>query len=181
MNVSTHDTTTMSRAGFLPTLLDRLTEPTKQDMVPGRSQGRAAYQESVLRDLRWLLNSTTAFHRGELRAFPHASSSVLNFGIPCATGLHRSEKEAQELAKGIEQAILRFEPRILAESLLVEVVPEEGGSSHSHLLLRIHAAFWFEPHPIELSIRARWHVEGGLVEVESVSPASRPEGRCPAK
>ncbi|MBR0564816.1 type VI secretion system baseplate subunit TssE [Azoarcus sp. L1K30] len=167
--MSTHDTTTVSRAGFLPALLDRLTEPTAEAAAPGRAQGRAAYQESVLRDLRWLLNSTTAFHRGELRAFPHASHSVVNFGIPCATGLHRSEKEAQELAKGIEQAILRFEPRILAESLIVEVVPEQEGKSHAHLLLRIHAAFWFEPHPIELSIRARWHVEGGSVEVESIS------------
>lgn len=151
------------RDGFLPTLLDRLVDATANN---GLALSRAAYQETVVRDLHWLLNTVSSLSKDAAETCPHLRDSVLNFGIPVTTGASMTESELQVLAAEIKQAILTFEPRVLPESLSVKVLGNREAAIRSQLVFRISALFWFDPFPVELSLLAQWDVENGLVSLK---------------
>jgi len=149
---------------FLPTLLDRLVES------PGYSKGggmpRQSYQQSVLRDLQWLLGAVAPSEQTVSSArYPEVSRSVLNYGIPSSTGMTLTERELSALTQGIKKAILTYEPRVLPESLSVTVLPDSEHVTRSQLTFRICLSFWFEPYPLELSVHAQWDIESGLVSL----------------
>ncbi len=146
--------------GFLPTLLDRLVEATAKQ---GEALSRRAYQETVLRDLHWLLNTVAPLPAELAERYPQLRDAVINYGIPGATGAALTESELRVLATQIERAILAFEPRVLADSLSVTVASDPRAAIRNQLVFRIRAAFWFDPYPLELSIRAQWDIENGLV------------------
>ncbi|WP_418648183.1 type VI secretion system baseplate subunit TssE [Thauera butanivorans] len=153
----------MSRSDrFLPTLLDRLVE-SPENGKGGMS--RQAYQQSVLRDLQWLLCSVAPREQTSFAKHAEASRSVLNYGIPCSTGMTLTERELTKLAQDIEKAILTYEPRVLPESLSVALLADSEQAVRSQLVFRIRLAFWFEPYPLELSVRAQWDIENGLVSL----------------
>jgi len=148
---------------FLPTLLDRLVES------PSYGKGgmsRQAYQQSVLRDLQWLLCAIAPAQHSLIGRYPQVRRSVLNYGIPNSTGMTLTEREVARLAQDIEKAILTYEPRVLPQSLSVTVVSDSQQAVRSQLVFRIRLAFWFEPYPLELSIRAQWDIESGLVSLK---------------
>lgn len=159
----------MSKAGndaladgrFLPTLLDRLSRHG------GAAMSRGAYRKTVLRDLHWLLNCTNIEKQLPLQDFPHVRNSVLNFGIPALAGAHFSESDLDAVAAGIQNAIARFEPRILPGSLNVSVIrgKQTDVYRYNHARFRIEASYWFEPYPIDMVVRAHWDMETGGVEL----------------
>lgn len=149
--------------GFLPTLLDRLVEATSNN---GQALSRRAYQETVVRDLQWLLNTISPLSREAAETYPHLSDSVLNYGIPATTGASMTESELESLANDIKQAIVTFEARVLPDSLSVEVLGNREAAIRSQLVFRISASFWFDPFPVELSLLAQWDVENGLVSLK---------------
>jgi len=147
---------------FLPALLDRLVES------PWHAKGgmsRQAYQQSVLRDLQWLLCAIAPAEYALPGGYLEVRRSVLNYGIPSSTGMTLTEREIAQLAQDIEKAILTYEPRVLPQSLSVTVLPDNKQSVRSQLIFRIRLALWFEPYPLELSIRAQWDIESGLVSL----------------
>lgn len=146
--------------GFMPTLLDRLVEATADG---GQAYTRRTYQDTVVRDLHWLLNTVTPLAEDVFEGRPHLRDSVLNFGIPATSGVSMTEGELNVLAAAIERAIVTFEPRVLPESLSVTVLSGREASIRSQLVFRISAAFWFDPYPVEISMLAQWDVECGLV------------------
>jgi type VI secretion system protein ImpF len=153
----------MSRSDrFLPALLDRLVESPGSE---GAWLSRRAYQQSVLRDLQWLLCTVAPREHARLAGHDHARRSVLNYGVPCSTGMSLTEQELKTLAQDIEKAILTFEPRVLPESLSVTLMSDSREAVRSQLVFRIRLAFWFEPYPLELSVRAQWDIENGLVSL----------------
>lgn len=153
----------MSRSGrFLPTLLDRLVASPENEKG---GMSRQAYQQSVLRDLQWLLCSVAPREQAAFADHAEASRSVLNYGIPCSTGMALTERELTRLTRDIEQAIRTYEPRVLPESLSVTLIEEGEQAVRSQLMFRIRLAFWFEPYPMELSVRAQWDIENGLVSL----------------
>lgn len=150
----------------LPTLFDRLTGDAGAARDGHTQISRAAYQETVLRDLRWLLNCASTATAEDLRNHSQLRNSVLNYGIPSFAGGNLSESDLESVARGIERAILDFEPRILADSLTVTLIRDSRPALGNQLAFRIKAAFWFEPYALDLSLRARWEVDGGLVALE---------------
>lgn len=151
---------------FLPTLLDRLSETDLKPAGSGMQLSRSAYHKTVLRDLSWLLNCASIDASLDLESYPHVRASVMNFGIPPLAGTRFSDVDLEEIAAGIHRAILRFEPRILPDSLKVTVVHDPQAESHNQVSFQIRAAFWFEPYPLELAIRAQWDVENGTMELK---------------
>src|SRR5688572_11610252 len=100
-----------------PSLLDRLTdeapevhEESRDKRVLNLSQLRA----SVLRDIRWLLNTVNLEATQDLSDFPQVASSTVNFGIPDLSGTSASSTNEMRLERAVRRAILNFEPRILA-------------------------------------------------------------------
>ncbi len=154
---------------LLPALLDRLTdhEPEKRtEAVDARSMNKSQFRRCVLRDLSWLMNATDLSTEIDFEGFDAAFSSVINFGLPPLSGKRISELDWPRLETGIKEAIMRFEPRILPETLDVNIVTSARSMDHHNLVaFEIRGQLWSEPYPIELLLRTQLDLESGQVVV----------------
>lgn len=152
---------------FLPTLLDRLTdeapESRRENRPPGL--GRSEYYEAVLRDLAWLLNCTRLDAVVDLAGYDAVRESTLNYGLDAMSGHRLSELDLSGIADSIRAAILRFEPRILRDSLVVTPIRDAASESHNLAVFEIQANLWLEPLPVPLIARTEWDMEAGHATV----------------
>ncbi|MGB0126057.1 MAG: type VI secretion system baseplate subunit TssE [Rhodocyclaceae bacterium] len=151
-----------------PSLLDRLTDDDRQNTREPLERhvfSIRRLRESVLRDLGWLLNTTATGQPRNAEAYPEAAASVINYGIVDLAGITSSSIEAAELARLVREAIVRFEPRILSESLRVEVVKEDEAMSHNTLRMQIEGEMWAVPAPLHILVNTAFDLESGRVMV----------------
>jgi len=176
-----------------PCLLDRLTDDDpgrKEESRRERVVSYKKYREGVLRDLDWLLN-TEGFLRPEslgylrqaqrqrmqdqpaplmpdLREYPEAYRSVLNYGLKQFWGL--SDRHKDRLQETLAEAIQMFEPRLLPGSIHVELLnPNEqaglAGQSDrldsNQVTLVIAAELWANPLPEQLNVKTTVDLEVG--------------------
>jgi type VI secretion system protein ImpF len=152
-----------------PALLDRLTDDEpgqKTEPLQNAVVSKARLKRTVLRDLVWLLN-TTSHHTGDqLTHYPEVRKSVVNFGIPVLSGKNFSGVDWRELEDQIRTAILAFEPRILPDSLRVRALtPADMLGHHNVLQFELHGELWSVPFPIELLLRSELDLETGYVKL----------------
>lgn len=152
-----------------PALLDRLTddEPDKrQESRERRVLTKTQLRSAVLRDLAWLLNAVQLASSEDLSACPEVERSVVNFGLPSLSGETASTVEISDIEQAIRESILRFEPRLLPESLKVEVIESESALDlHNIISLKISARLWAQPVPLEMLLRTELDLETGQVEL----------------
>lgn len=154
-----------------PSLLDRLTDHAPGEKVEAREQRVMSYRQlrqSVLRDLSWLLNTTAFEAMEDLSAAPYVARSVINYGIPSLSGSNFSSLDAGKLEQKIKQAIVNFEPRILATSLNVDIVLAEDQMSHKSVSFKIEGDLWAQPLPVHLYIRSDLDLETGEFKVSDM-------------
>jgi len=154
-----------------PSLLDRLTDNAPGERTESREQRVMSYRQlrqSVLRDLSWLMNTAAFEALEDLSAAPYAARSVINYGIPALSGTNFSSLDAGKLERKVKQAIVDFEPRILAGSLNVEIVMAEEQMSHKSLSFKIEGDLWAQPLPVHLFIRSDLDLETGEVTVKEL-------------
>ena len=151
-----------------PSLLDRLT-----DGAPGAAGGRGGstslseLRKSVLRDLAWLFNTTQVLDAETAEAWPQVRNSVLNYGLPPLAGTHASSIDFPRLERALRQAIIDFEPRILADSVSVKAQLERDSLDHHNVIsLNIAGLLWAQPIPIELLLRTQLDLESGQNRVD---------------
>ncbi len=82
-------------------------------------------KESVEAEVGKILRTRIRIKSELLDAYPNVASSVLQYGLPDISGTIARTWTRQSLESMIREAILRHEPRILAETLMV-VVRAEG-------------------------------------------------------
>ena len=156
-----------------PALLDRLRDDDpdgRAEPVEARVISRSRMRDAVLRDLGWLFNTTRAPEEGSLDDLPQTRRSVLNYGLPPLSGLTLSSIDATALAAEVHRAIVAFEPRILADTLQVDVATLEQQDRHqNHLSLRIKGKLWAQPVPLEWLLQTDVDLETGSVEVRELS------------
>lgn len=152
-----------------PALLDRLTDddPTSRvESADMRVINRQRLRELVLRDLGWLFNATQPNGGIDWRTAPEAELSVINFGLPAFSGRSASMVDPLTLRQQVREAILRHEPRILAETLVVEVVVrEQQVDHHNQIAIQINGQMWAQPVPLELMLHTEIDLETGRVAV----------------
>lgn len=155
-----------------PALLDRLTDedPSKSVEAPERRvMSKSRLRQAVLRDLAWLFNSTKLTDV-DLSGSPHVQRSVLNYGLPALSGRSASSLDVTELERSIRQAIIDFEPRILAESLEVKALAIENALDHHNVVgVQIRGQLWAQPVPLELLVRTEIDLETGKVEIADLA------------
>jgi type VI secretion system protein ImpF len=155
-----------------PALLDRLTDDHRADTAEGderRVMTKQQIRQAVLRDLSWLLNAVQPLGRAAER-FPALADSVVNYGLPPMAGQLASRIDVSMLERSIREAIVRFEPRILAESLEVRAVEFESVmAAHNIIEFEIRGFLWAQPVPLELLLRTQLDLEAGQVEVKDAS------------
>ncbi|MDE2593555.1 MAG: type VI secretion system baseplate subunit TssE [Burkholderiales bacterium] len=163
-----------------PALLDRLTDDdpgNTRDADERRVLNKAQLRQAVLRDLGWLLNAVQPLG-SQAEGASYAADSVLNYGLPPMSGQLASKVDVQDIEASIKRAILRFEPRILEQSLSVHAL-DAGAMLDSHNIIEfeIHGLLWAQPIPLELLLRTQLDLEAGQVQVREASLSSREGGR----
>lgn len=131
-------------------------------------------RSAVLRDLAHLLNTEQAeslplAEGGAMvpafAGLPCSRDSVLNYGIPSLAGRIRTTADYDVLAREVEAAIMRFEPRIRG----VRVRPEGHEADfavRSPVTLVIEGELWGYPLPEQLRVRTVLDLEEGKARVE---------------
>ncbi len=152
-----------------PSLLDRLTDDDPRSRKESRSQrvlGIQQIRESVLRDLAWLLNSGNLESVEDLEDYPGVTSSVLNYGVPELTGYTLSNANVTEIELAVRQAILDFEPRIIANTLKVNAVVTKDEMSRNAFVFEIEGDLWAQPIPLRMFMKTEVDLETGSFTIE---------------
>lgn len=155
-----------------PALLDRLTdeEPDKKlELRVQRVISKRQMRQAVLRDLAWLFNCTRLDPGMDPVTLAYARRSVLNYGIPALSGKTASTVDVSDLERGIRQAILDYEPRILPATLQVRALEVGQFEHHNVIGVEISGQLWAQPIPIDLLVRTEIDLETGQVEISDVA------------
>lgn len=168
------------RERLQPALLDRLTDDAPTERVEPEGQrvmSKTQLRQAVLRDLSWLFNATQPTDRiGE--DYPALASSVLNFGLPALSGQLASKVDISVLERAIRDCVLRFEPRLLPETLEVRALEATSVlDTHNMIEFEIHGHLWAQPVPLEVLLRTRLDLEAGLVEVRDAGAVTSTRAR----
>lgn len=156
-----------------PALLDRLTDDdpsSRAEAVESRVINRSRLRELVLRDLAWLFNATQSTPSEAWEAAPLAARSVINYGLPPLSGQSLSSVDMGVLQDRVRQAILAYEPRILADTLSVIAEANDAQADHHNLIgFRISGQLWAQPVPLELMLHTDIDLETGRVEIRETA------------
>ena len=151
-----------------PSLLDRLTDDHPLETKESRTERVISVRrlrECVRRDIAWLLNTTDLETVEDLAAYDEVANSALNFGVPELTGRTVAGLALPEISELIRDAILRFEPRILPETLQVRGTKRDREYSENALSFEISGQLWAQPVPQELYLRTELDLELGDITV----------------
>lgn len=165
-----------SRDRLQPSLLDRLTDddPTNpKESADKRVLSLTQLKASVLRDLAWLLN-TTSLLDADATLHTQAGTSVVNYGLPALAGNSVSSVDIKALEALIYQAIATFEPRILRHTLRVKARFGHGEMNHNALSFEIEGDLWAQPVPLRLLLQTDLDLESGHVRVVNADQRRRP-------
>jgi len=157
-----------ARNRLQPALFDRLIddEPeNRREAEERRVMSKAALRQAVLRDLASLFNSVQPLGTAA-DPYPLLAESVLNYGLPPLSGQLASRLDVSVLEKAIREAIVRFEPRILHESLHVTALEWSSVlDTHNVIEFEIRGHLWSQPVPLEILLRTQIDLEAGQIEV----------------
>lgn len=167
--------------GFQPALLERLTdhEPDRDREPLSKSVLRPEQlRDDVRRELAWLLGATRPTLDTALPADSPVRTSVLNYGLPALPGRVSSPSEQRALELAIRGAILTYEPRILPDTLTVEMLVDQPTRRGRRLDddrvvgVVITGQIWGDPAPLDLIVRTQIDFERRRIELEDEQRSS---------
>jgi type VI secretion system protein ImpF len=150
-----------------PSLLDRLTDNAPDVTTETGSSwiiDVARLRDIIQRDLRWLLNTSNLAIEHDLAPYPNVARSVLNYGLTDISGSIATTDRATEIRQAIRTAIETFEPRLLPETLKVNMRQDKVGTG-AIISFEIRAELWAEPVPVDLYLRTAFDVATGEVKL----------------
>lgn len=151
-----------------PSLLDRLTDDEPHQGKESREKrvlSPRQLRSSVIRDLQWLLNTADLASVEDLTPYPYVADSVLNYGLSDLAGKNISGLNVASLERDLRRIIECFEPRILAHTLKIRAVVDEGHMSHNAVRFDIEGELWGQPLPQQLYLKTEVDLESGAFEV----------------
>ncbi|KQQ49348.1 type VI secretion system lysozyme [Pseudomonas sp. Leaf127] len=164
------------RERLQPSLLDRLTDDDPGNLQEGtdkRVLSLSQLKASVLRDLTWLLNTTSLLDADATLHTP-AGTSVVNYGLPALAGSSVSGVDIAVLESLIHRAITTFEPRLLAHTVRVRAHVGHEQMNHNALSFEIQGDLWAQPVALPLLLRTELDLESGHVKVLPAEQRRRP-------
>lgn len=167
-----------SRDRLQPALLDRLSDDAPHERVEPRERramSTAQLRASVLRDLSNLLNAHALYGCTSLAAHPLAAASVLNYGMRDLTGTARSSLDLAALAREIERAIRRFEPRVIADTLRVKPLDADEATGRTAVAFLVDGDLWAQPYPERLYFKTELDLESGQARIIEGADSPSPE------
>lgn len=155
------------RERLQPSLLDRLTDEEPANLQEGadkRVMSVTRLKASVVRDLTWLLNTTSSLNVDSSLHLA-AATSVINYGLPALAGTSSSSVDVRVLEGLIHRAIATYEPRILRHTLRVRAQTLPEPMTHNALSFEIEGDLWAQPLALPLLLRTDLDLESGHVHV----------------
>ncbi|MTD38224.1 type VI secretion system baseplate subunit TssE [Erwinia sp. CPCC 100877] len=153
---------------YLPTLLERL-----QDDEPKSRYDRVRpidikqMRSLVQRDIADLINHTNIEDRLDEQQHKLIMESVLNYGVPALIGTQENHNNWNTIEKAIRNTILRFEPRIIPETLLIRSLQDkERVARYAVILFEIRGLIYWQPRPVDLCINGRYDFESDKVDLK---------------
>ncbi|EQA85297.1 cytoplasmic protein [Burkholderia pseudomallei MSHR338] len=154
---------------LLPTLIDRLRDdaPQRQTEAPGEyALTRMQMRGIVQRDLAFLLNTTSIDEHIDRERHPAAAASTLNFGVPPLAGAFLASCQWAEVERIIRRVILDFEPRLIAETLVVAPSRAAGAVARPNVLaFEVRGMIRMDPYPIEFMVQSALDLETNQVNI----------------
>jgi type VI secretion system protein ImpF len=133
---------------------------------------KAQLRQAVLRDLGALFNAVQPLGTAA-EAYPLLADSVLNYGLPPLSGQLASKLDVSLMERVIRQAIVRYEPRILPDTLQVRALEASSVlDTHNVIEFEIRGHLWSQPVPLEILLRTQLDLEAGQVEVRDAAVAA---------
>lgn len=154
-----------------PSLLDRLTDDDPGNTGESRDKrvlSARKLRECIKRDLASLLNTGNLNDVQDLSEYPFVAESVLNYGMPDITGISVANADTGALEREFRRAILAYEPRILKNSLRLNVVSSDEMSANA-LRFEIEFDMWAEPVPERVYLKTEIDLGSGLVRLSDSS------------
>ncbi|MEN8148212.1 MAG: type VI secretion system baseplate subunit TssE [Planctomycetota bacterium] len=161
-----------SQERLQPSLLDRLTDDDPQNQRESRDKrvlNLRRMREGVIRDLSWLLNTGNLDSVEDLEPFPEVVNSVVNYGMPHLSGNTASGVVVRDIEQRIRSAIVKFEPRILSNSIRVRISMDSEKFSHNAMVMEIQGELWAQPVPERLFLKTDIDLETGDVKISDHS------------
>ena len=153
---------------YLPTLLERVTDDEpKSPHDRARPGDGKPIRQLVQKDIADLINHTNIEDTLNEQRYKAVTESVLNYGIPALIGRHENRNNWQVIEQAIRKAIIRFEPRIIPETLLVRSLQEkEQMTRHAVIAFEIRGLIDWQPHPVDLCMNGRYDMESEKVDLK---------------
>lgn len=136
--------------------------------VTGRSTARRlGVTEEVLRSqvhahLQTLVNTIRLDAAIDLSDTPHVAKSVVNYGFQDLSNLTRKELSSRPIADSIVQSLADHEPRLVKESIEVQVVTLEG-DVYQRVAVQVAADLIADPADIQIEFTADIDTGAGKV------------------
>ena len=156
------------RERLQPSLLDRLTDEEpgkKKESREARVLSMRELREAVLRDLQWLFNTVHLEASVDLDDHAEVKKSVVNYGLPDIGSFTNLAAESISIERTLAAAIRNFEPRILPDTLRVEILPKEKRRDPNTLAFEIHGELWAQPLPQRLFLQTELDLQGTTVDI----------------
>lgn len=170
---SRHNRRLQPHDSMRPSLLDRLTDDEPDRPAKTELRNLISHQTlraQVLRDLQWLFNCLSNESQLDLRAFPAVRDSVLNFGVAPLAGQRVSDIEWETVRRALTQAIVRFEPRIIAQDLAISCISDaQSLTSHNVLSIEIKGNLLCEPWPLAFLFRTDLDLEHSRYALQEIA------------
>ena len=147
-----------------PSLLDRLTDDQPGSKVESRAarvMTMAQLRDAVIRDLSWLLNTSSRGSFENIQEFPNVATSVINYGIPDLCGTTTSGLIEGEIERTVRKAIETYEPRVLQRNLRIQLIRGASVRGATVVALEISGEIWGDPAPAQLYIRTEIDLDTG--------------------
>lgn len=157
---------------FLPTLLERLQDDEPKSMIERHDAfffDSRKMRSIVQKDIATMLNNTNIEDSLDEYAHNLVADSVINYGVSALVGNFASEYKWYSIEKNIRTAILRFETRIIPETLIVRsLLSEDHPTKNGMILFEIRGMIDWSPHPIDLCFHGRYDIETSHAELKSM-------------
>lgn len=154
-----------------PSLLDRLTDDEPGQLQEPRDKrvlSMHKLRQSVFRDISWLLNADSLETVENLDDYPEVAASVVNYGIKSLSGSTVSGSNLAQIERNVKQAILQFEPRILPNTLNIQMTSSEDKMNRLAMVFDIEADLWAQPLPLHLYLRTEINKMTGDVNLRDL-------------
>ena len=136
-----------SDVNIVPSILDRLLDDEPEisaEPASTRMKNLRSLERSVARDLEALLNSRQENLQEPPSEFKEVSRSLLTYGLPDFTSFSLlTQEDRLRIRRSVEDAINRFEPRLLRVRVALEAPREHDRG----LRFRIDAFLRVDPSP----------------------------------